>query len=202
MTGLAERFRSQGVVGVDIASGEMHFEPGSPLLQAHKVCTDAAKVAGFGVTVHAAESGPAENVETSIVEYSAARIGHGYRCFGCSAYEVAKSKRAHFELCPTSSVATQGVDIGEDWSSHPLRRICADRCSCSVSTDDPTVFRTSLTEELVKCVTLIGIDLADVEWMTLQGLKAAFNLSEEIRLALEARITAYYDEAIRKGAAS
>ena len=43
--------------GVDIASGEMHFEEDS-MKSSHQLAMQLAKKAELGVTVHAAESGP------------------------------------------------------------------------------------------------------------------------------------------------
>lgn len=185
---LAAEFRSQGVVGLDVASGEQHFEDDG-LLAAHKAAAEAARAANLGITVHASEVGPPENVRKAIEVYGATRIGHGYRCLGSDVYTFAKERGVHFEVCPTSSIATKGV---ESLQAHPLKTFCGDRTSCSVSTDDPAVFRTSLTEELEKCVKTVGISMADVEWMTLESLKAAFLLTLEERSGLEQRVRDFY----------
>ena len=58
-----------------------------------------AKQAGLHVTVHAAESGPAENVRQAIQELGAERIGHGYHVLDDSKiYQLAMEAGVHFEV--------------------------------------------------------------------------------------------------------
>lgn len=77
----------------------------------HRLAMQMARRAGLGVTVHAAESGPGSNVTQALEAYGASRIGHGYRALGGSAYEAARALgNVHFELCPTSSVATEAIE--------------------------------------------------------------------------------------------
>ena len=60
-----------------------------------------------------------------------------------------KSKNIHFEVCPTSSYETGGWTGGsETWSEHPLVSMLSTGCSVSINSDDPTVFKTSLEEEI------------------------------------------------------
>lgn len=55
---LAEKYRSRGVVGVDMAGDEL-----LALDKRHVEGFKAARELGLHVTVHAAESGPAANVQ-------------------------------------------------------------------------------------------------------------------------------------------
>lgn len=192
---LAKKFNGKGVVGIDIASGEMHFDDPS-LQSAHSAALSDARTTTLGVTVHAGEVGPAENVKTSLDTYGAGRIGHGYHALDLDPiYCTCKQRGTHFELCPTSSVATGAVElgVGVDWLKHPAKQFCMDRTSCSISTDDPSVFRCTLTDELITCVDGMGLSLEDIMWMTVEALKGAFNLEAEIRAALEAKVKAYYE---------
>ena len=96
--------------------------------------------------------------------YGASRIGHGYRSVGMQAYDYARSKGVHFELCPTSSVSTQAIELDKadgslQWKTHPISRFFLDGTSCSINSDDPAVFRSSLTDELVICVKEMGLSL-------------------------------------------
>ncbi|CAJ1427974.1 unnamed protein product [Effrenium voratum] len=186
---LAVQYAERGVVGLDIASGEMHFEDAA-LQAAHRQATDLAKHA-LGVTVHAAEAGPGGNVQQALDLYSASRIGHGYRCLDTEAYEAAKAKGTHFELCPSSSVSTQAVQL-KHWSEHPIRRFFQDRTSCSINSDDPAIFQCSLTDELALCLEM-GLTLQDLRWMTLEALKHSFNLEAHLKESLAETVTAFYD---------
>ncbi|CAE7286274.1 ADA, partial [Symbiodinium necroappetens] len=182
---LAEEFRNEGVVGVDIAAGEMHFEDGA-LHDAHRDAMAMAQKKGLGITVHAAEAGPGDNVCRAMDVYGATRIGHGYRSVGMQAYNYARSKGVHFELCPTSSVSTQAIELEKadgslQWKTHPISRFFLDGTSCSINSDDPAVFRSSLTDELVICVKEMGLSLENIQWMTLEALEHAFHLESGVK---------------------
>lgn len=91
---LAEKYKDQGVVGVDIAGDELR-----PLDQCHVAGFKRAKELGLHVTVHAAESGPASNVKEAVEKMGAERIGHGYHVLDDEAiYKFAKDKGLHFEV--------------------------------------------------------------------------------------------------------
>jgi len=66
-----------GVLGIDIASGEHHFDVDN-LHAGHKAALDLAHKEGLPITVHAGEDGPAANCQKAIEVYHARRIGHGY----------------------------------------------------------------------------------------------------------------------------
>jgi len=119
----------------------------------HVKALAAAKLLGLNVTLHAGEDTDADNVRAAVFDFGAARIGHGYRLV--SDPELLRSAVAlgvHFECCPTSSLETGGWEGGAspfvDWSSHPLLTLMAAGASVSINSDDPSVFATSLTEEL------------------------------------------------------
>lgn len=91
---LAHRYMSQGVVGVDIAGNEL-----LPLDPRHIDGFLTAKKLGLHVTVHAGESGPAENVRQAIEDLGAERIGHGYHVLqNEDIYCLAREKKIHFEV--------------------------------------------------------------------------------------------------------
>jgi len=197
---LAEEFRNEGVVGVDIAAGEMHFEEGA-LHDAHRDAMAMAQKKGLGITVHAAEAGPGDNVCRAMDVYGASRIGHGYRSVGMQAYDYARSKGVHFELCPTSSVSTQAIELDKadgslQWKTHPISRFFLDGTSCSINSDDPAVFRSSLTDELVICVKEMGLSLENIQWMTLEALEHAFHLESGVKDTIAEKVKAFYEQTL------
>ena len=93
---MAEKLRSQGVVGVDIAGDELR-----PMDPQHIEGFKRARDLGLHITMHAAESGPASNVKQA-VEMGAVRIGHGYHVLDDpEVYTLAKEKKLHFEVSIT-----------------------------------------------------------------------------------------------------
>lgn len=93
-----------------------------------------------GITIHAGEAtgGAAANICKAVDDYSAIRIGHGYKVFDdfdniidhCGraisnrptpAGEKNKVPKLHFEQCPSSSFYTGGFPKTAPWPQHPLR---------------------------------------------------------------------------------
>lgn len=56
----------------------------------------------------------------SVEKLGAVRIGHGYRCLEDELlYQDLLKKRVHFEVCPLSSLMTNGAPNGKN---HPILR--------------------------------------------------------------------------------
>ena len=141
-----------------------------------------------------------DNVRFAMDAYGATRIGHGYRSVGSEAYDYARSKGVHFELCPTSSVSTQAIELEKangslQWEAHPISRFFQDGTSCSINSDDPAVFRSSLTDELSICVKQMGLSFKNIHWMTLQALEHAFHLDQSVKDTLSDRVNSFYESA-------
>jgi len=196
-TAAAARDAGCGVVGVDLASGETHFEDKTgPLFLGHKAALDWAKDHNIPITVHAGEDGPADNVRVAVEEYHAQRIGHGYHilddadlyrrlCFG-------PVPLIHLECCPTSSMLTKNLPA-EGWRSHSITRFVKDGASMSISSDDPRVFDICHRHEIVLAQEKMGLSREELRRCTEHALKAAF-CDEETRKAVGTRIAKWYDE--------
>ena len=106
---LCNKYRDQGVVGIDIAGDEEGLDPSDPDMfdpMTVKVFTEAAEL-GINRTVHAGEVGPAKCVQQALDILKAQRIGHGYRVLEDEElYQRCLRDRVHFEVCPTSSILT------------------------------------------------------------------------------------------------
>src|SRR5450432_630245 len=92
----ALEFRSQGIVGLDLAGQESGFGavPFYPLF-------DSAKQAGLGITVHAGEWAGPGNIRDAIIMMGAQRIGHGVRVVEDSVIAgLARERGITFEVCP------------------------------------------------------------------------------------------------------
>ncbi|KAJ8322358.1 hypothetical protein KUTeg_000829, partial [Tegillarca granosa] len=110
---LADDFRNEGVVAVDLAGG---FKEGNAEFtpDEHKVAFNKAKTLNIHRTVHAGEAGPHTAVVEAIKELYAERIGHGYHCRDDeNTYNLVRSNDIHLETCPISSICTGAVDEHE-----------------------------------------------------------------------------------------
>ena len=194
-----------GVVGIDIASGEDHFNnnssnPTDESSNGHYHMCVKAKNAGINITIHAGETpNSQQNVITAIKDYNARRIGHGYRIVNYpTILEFVKSNNVHIEVCPTSSVETGGWDRGgydaddddddnnskskrkriNSWMSHPANMFRKYDISQSLSSDDPAVFNTSLTWQYRISIKKMGWTHDDIIKMSYNAIEASFAASE------------------------
>jgi adenosine deaminase len=180
---MAQTFRNEypcAVVGMDIAAGEDHFTPDSPLRQGHYDMCQKAKDLGLNITIHAGETPESEeNVLKAIQEYGATRIGHGYRT-AChpKILEVIKASGVHMEVCPTSSVETGGWKKTK-WTEHPACVFREYGISMSLNSDDPAVFNTSLTWQYRIALKKMGWDKSEILKTIENSVNAAFLPPEE-----------------------
>lgn len=135
------KYLGKGVVAVDLAGDEHNYPP-----ELHKEAFDLAKELGYHITIHAGETGIAQNVTTSIESLHAERIGHGlYIKDDATAYGTVKSRGVALEMCPTSNIQTKAVSSYEE---HPLLAFLKDGLKVTLNTDNMTVSDINLPKEL------------------------------------------------------
>ena len=153
-----------------------------------------ARQLGLHITVHAAESGPAANVQQAIEELGAERIGHGYHVVEDEHhYELAKRKGVHFEVCPSSSVYTNSATFDK----HPVKRFAADGVSFSLNSDDPSVIECDLTGEYDLAATQLGLTTQQLVQSVRNAAKAAFlptDEKEDLLKTLEEKLAQFEKE--------
>ena len=139
------------------------------------------------ITLHAGEAGVAANVREAIEDFGALRIGHGVRAFrDPRVLSLARARRIHFELCPTSELQT---GVARNWTSHPAWRARSLGLCCSLNTDDPSICGTRLTEEYRRA-RRAGWTAADLEECAVHAAEAAFLDTGTERRALLRRLRA------------
>lgn len=138
---LGHKFLNKGVVAVDLAGDEHNFPP-----EIHKEAFDLAKEMGYHITIHAGETGIAQNVTTSITQLHAERIGHGlYIKDDAKAYQTVKDHEIALEMCPTSNIQTKAVNT---YAEHPILSFLNNGIKATLNTDNMTVSDVNLTKEL------------------------------------------------------
>jgi adenosine deaminase len=113
----AEKYRSQGVIGIDLAGPEKHTLEFGGDVERYRDLFARARAAGLGTTIHTGETahtGP-DGVLAVIDKLKPARIGHG---IAAAQSEEAIRKLVEqgivLELCPSSNIRTHAVaDIDE-----------------------------------------------------------------------------------------
>jgi aminodeoxyfutalosine deaminase len=180
-TRLAIENRQDGVVGIGLAGLETDSGP-EPYVQ----WFDAARAAGLHCTPHAGELVGPSSVWGALRALRAERIGHGVRSIeDPELVAYLATHRTPLELCPTSNVLLGSY---ASLTEHPLRRLHDAGVPVTVNSDDPALFNTTLTDELLTLPNAFGFTVHDIEAIDsiiLNAVRYSF-LPEGQRRALEA----------------
>jgi adenosine deaminase len=145
----AVKYRSRGVVGIDLAGPEMHtLELGSEV-EGYRDLFARARAAGLGTTVHTGETAftSARGVLAVLEKLAPSRIGQGV---AAASSEEAVRKLAEsgtvLEICPSSNLRTHAVgsltELGQ-----ALRTFDEAGVRFTVNTDGPYLLNTHLRRE-------------------------------------------------------
>jgi adenosine deaminase len=147
----AIRYRSRGVVGIDLAGAEAHaleLKPG--MVSQYQDLFDRARKAGLRCTVHTGETRGtgAEGVIAVVEKLRPHRIGHGIRAaYDETAMKLLRERDVVLELCPTSNLYTKAVDgIGE--LTHIVRTFWDRGVKITLNTDGPYLLDTDMHREV------------------------------------------------------
>ena len=203
---LAVRHRDEGVVGFDIAGAEKGYPPTRHLDAFHYIARE-----NFHFTIHAGEAFGLPSIWEALQWCGAERLGHGVRivdditvgtdgrvALGRLAAYV-RDRRIPLEMCPTSNVHTGAVTSIEEHPIDLLRRL---RFRVTVNTDNRLMSGVTLSSEIETLVRAFGLDLAEMQWLTLNAMKSAFcSFDQRLRIINEqikpgyARLTALASQA-------
>ncbi|HUG47445.1 MAG TPA: adenosine deaminase [Candidatus Limnocylindria bacterium] len=184
---LAIRHRDEGVVGFDVAGPEAGFPP-TRYLDAFQLIHQA----NFHLTIHAGEAFGLPSIWEALQWCGAERLGHGVRIvddierlpdgevrLGRLASYV-RDTRVPMEMCPTSNVHTGAVPSLDDHPIDLLRRL---RFRVTVNTDNRLMSGVTLSDEFETLSKAFDFGLDEMQWLTLNAIKSAFNpFDERLRL--------------------
>lgn len=190
---LAVAFRGRGVVGFDMAGGEL----GNPAA-AHREAFRHAREHDVACTCHAGEGDGSGSVRQAIHVCGAHRIGHGTRLHEDeSLMQYVNDRRIAIEICLTSNVQTRAVD---SYGEHPLRSYFDQGLNVSLNTDNRLMSGVTLTDEYVAAHRHLGFTFDELARLAEQGFEAAFlPWQERVRLLerVRAEISTLRDELAR-----
>ena len=143
----AVKYADRGVVGLGLGGLEAQFPP-EPYADAFTLAADA----GLGSVPHAGEvAGPA-SIRGALDALGADRLRHGIRAVEDPALVRELADRGIVcDVCPVSNVRLGAV---ESLAAHPLPELLAAGVPCSISTDDPAMFATDLSQDYDAAATL------------------------------------------------
>jgi len=134
---------------------------------------------GLHRTVHAGEQCGAGSVWDALELCGAERIGHGFRSVeDQNLLEVLIARGVPLELCPASNVA---LGLVASLAEHPLLEIHSAGVPWSLSSDDPALFHTSLTDEFESVADLLDLDVQGLANLSTAALEHAFSPDAEKR---------------------
>jgi adenosine deaminase len=137
-------WHDRGVVGIDIAGPES----ASFRVADYRPLFRRARQHGLGITVHAGESGPVEEVVEVLEQLEPDRIGHGVKAaYDPRTMAMLSERGVVLEICPTSNLQSEVVASWEEfrWIFDQFRR---NNVRYAISTDGPEMLRTYIRDEL------------------------------------------------------
>jgi adenosine deaminase len=175
---LAERHRSDGVIGIGLAGDEAHAaEPFADVFR-------AARDAGLHRVPHAGEAGGVDSIRAAIYALDAERLGHGIRVLDDDDLVAEVRERGiALEVCPSSNVA---LGFSRSLADHPLPRLVEAGVVVTLNTDIPAMLGVTLADEYARARDVFGLDDAALAALARAGFDASF--------AAPARTAAWRDE--------
>ena len=167
------------VVGMGLGGPEAGFPP-DPFRDHFRHVRER----GVHAVAHAGEAAGPESIAGAIEHLGAERIGHG--CSVVRSPELMAhmaTARIPIECCPISNYKLGSWPTGEP---HPTRRMVAAGIVCSVNSDDPGFFGTTLADEYV-LLHEQGFSPAELERMAMDTVDSLF-LADVEKAGLRARM--------------
>ncbi len=190
MAELVVAYKGRGVVGFDLAGAE-YDHPAKD----HNEAFSLVRRNNINVTIHAGEAYGPPSIAQALHVCGAHRIGHGCRLRedGDLLHYVV-DHRIPLECCPSSNVQTGAIASLE---THPLRLYKNLGARVTINTDNRLITDTTVSNELWLAHTKIGLTLADIKQIVLNGFKSAFlpfHEKQRYLAAVSKQLEAFHDD--------
>ena len=173
------------IVGIDLAGDETNYPPE----QFTEFFAQVAADKKYGITIHAGEVTPAQQIWCAIDELHANRIGHGVAAINDPKVQKELIDRdISLEQCITSNYQTNSW---ADEPHHPFGRLFRAGVPVTLNSDDPFIQDTDLTDDYVKAVKYFNLDVKDLAAINHTAIRTSFLAPTEKRqlaTAYDARI--------------
>jgi adenosine deaminase len=165
------------IVGVGLDSSEKGNPPSK-----FKHVFGRAREAGFFLTAHAGEEGPAGYVWEALDVLGVARIDHGNHALDDAAL-VGRLAREQVPLtmCPLSNLRLRVVP---DLAQHPLRRLMDKGVLVTVNSDDPAYFGGYVNQNYLAISAALGLGRDAIAAIVRNGVRASLLTAPEKQKAL------------------
>jgi adenosine deaminase len=164
---LAVAYRHHGVVGFDLAGGEV----GNPA-RVHATAFEYARSHDLACTCHAGEADDAASVREAIHLCGVHRVGHATRLIeDTSLTDYCNDRRIPLEICLTSNVQTRAV---RSYATHPFREYFDRGLNVVLNTDNRLMSGTTLTDEYVHAAQSLDFTFDELARVAINGFESAF----------------------------
>ena len=170
----AIRCRSSRLVGFGIGGDELQIATRDFRSIYYRVAE-----AGLHRLIHAGETGGPEKIREAVELLGVERIGHGIAAIHDPALmDLLADRRIVLEICPTSNLCTGALAAQLNRSTasiqdHPLPRLLRHGIPVVLSTDDPSMFHTTLTDEY-RQAHAIGLHDSELTQLVANGFEFSF----------------------------
>ena len=171
-------WRDRGVVALGLGGSERRgpAERFGPVFE-------RARAAGLHSAPHAGETGGPESVWGALHALGAERIGHGVRAIEDPLLMTyLREHHITLEVNPTSNIV---LGIYPTLERHPFPYLLHAGIPLTVNSDDPSLFGTTLTQELIRVATTFNLTWEDIRSLMTNAVEAAFLGEEEKRILRE-----------------
>jgi adenosine deaminase len=177
---LAVAYRHRGVVGFDLAGGEL----GHPA-RAQARAIEYARSHDLACTCHAGEGDGPDSVRQAVHVCGADRIGHATRLIeDTSLTDYCNDRRITLEICLTSNVQTR---VAPSYELHPFREYFDRGLNVVLNTDNRLMSGVTLTDEYVHAAQSLGFEFDELAQVAINGFESCF-LPYEERMRLVSRV--------------
>ena len=146
---LAASLTDLGVIGIGLGGDESKYPP-----ELFEGAFAYARAEGLHCVAHAGEAAGPESVRAAIEYLHVERIGHGVRALeDPKVLDLLAHRRIPLEVCPTSNFLTGAASRERP---HPILELDAAGCVVTIDADDPTLFRSSISDEYAYVASLAG----------------------------------------------
>ncbi len=173
----AIKYRSRGVVGIDVAGPESSaWEKDAGLLARYATLFKRAREGGLRVTMHCGETPEtgADGVLAAVRTLKPDRIGHGIQAArSVEAMRILREENIVLEICPSSNLHCRTVD-GLGGLRETMRAFVENHVPFTINTDGTHLLKTNLLGELKLLHENRILDEAEINAAVARSREASF----------------------------
>ena len=164
---IAIESKNEGVIALGLGGAENGYPP-----ELFAPYFERARAAGLHLAPHAGETVGPTSVWEAIKTLGAERIGHGVRSVeDQKLLQTLVAEHIPLEVCPTSNIR---LGVYPSLQEHPLPLLLSAGVVVTINSDDPALFNTTLTDELMLLKTAFHFDLTVIDNILLNGVRCSF----------------------------